>query len=149
MPDILIASDAASVQDEVASVLSGPDTTVRAVARGAAVRSVVAETDPDLVVVDLQITSMGGFAVCSDLRLEEGAGRIPHAKVLLLLDRRADVFLARRCGADGWVIKPLDPIRLRRAAEAVLAGDTYEDPSFAPSPVVVPSGSDTLAGTGK
>ena len=55
---------------------------------------------------------MGGMATCMDLRLEESGGRLPHVPVLMLLDRRADVFLARRAGADGWVVKPLDSIRL-------------------------------------
>ena len=38
----------------------------------------------------------------------------------MLLDRRPDVFLARRSGAEGWLVKPLDPIRLRRATAALL-----------------------------
>ncbi len=76
-------------------------------------------------------------------------GRAKTAKVLILLDRRADVFLARRCQADGWLLKPLDPIRLRRAVKALLAGGTYQDSSYLPQPVLVPSASDTLGGNGK
>ena len=41
----------------------------------------------------------------------------------MLLDRQADVFLARRSGADGWVVKPLDAFTLRRAATAILEGE--------------------------
>jgi len=95
---------------------------------------------PDLVILDLQIGSMGAIAVCMDLRLEEGAGRLDHVPVLVLLDRRADVFLARRVEADGWLIKPLDPIRLRKAIRALLAGDTYEDPTRRPPTVAAASG---------
>ena len=29
----------------------------------------------------------------------------------MLLDRDADVFLARRSDADGWLVKPLDAFR--------------------------------------
>jgi DNA-binding NarL/FixJ family response regulator len=54
----------------------------------------------------------------------------------MLLDRRPDVFLARRSGAEGWVVKPLDPIRLRRAVAALLDGGTYHDESYAPLSVV-------------
>jgi DNA-binding response OmpR family regulator len=43
--------------------------------------------------------------------------------VLLLLDRDVDVFLARRSGADGWVVKPLDAFSLRNAATAILEGE--------------------------
>ncbi len=39
--------------------------------------------------------------------------------VLMLLDRRADVFLARRSGAEGFLVKPLDPQRVRAAVRAL------------------------------
>ena len=55
----------------------------------------------------------------------------------MLLDRRPDVFLARRSGAEGWLVKPLDPLRLRRAAAALLDGGTYVDDSYQPVPVLV------------
>ncbi len=149
MPDILLATDAASLFDELHSVLAGPDTTVWSVPTGAEVLAEVREQEPDLVVLDLQIANMGGMATCLDLRLEEGAGRVGHVPVLMLLDRRADVFLARRSGAEGWLLKPLDPIRLRRATAALLGGGTYYDDSYRPSPVLVASRSDTLSATGK
>jgi hypothetical protein len=45
------------------------------------------------------------------------------------------VFLARRAQADGWVVKPLDAIRLRRAIRSLLEGGTYEDDSYRPTDV--------------
>ena len=135
MPDVLIASDAGWVRDEVLVVLSDPDVTVRQVTTGSAVLPAVQEKVPDLVVLDLQIGNMGGMATCLDLRLEESAGRLPRVPVLMLLDRRADVFLAKRSEADGWVVKPLDPIRLRRAITRILEGGRYEDDSFRPPEV--------------
>ena len=137
MPDVLIASDAQWVRDDVRSVLDTRDTTVREVTRGHQVLPAVRENMPDLVVLDLQIGKMGGMAACMDLRLEEGADRLDHVPVLMLLDRRADVFLARRSGAEGFLVKPLDPMRLTRAVRAILAGGTYEDPSYAPETVPV------------
>jgi hypothetical protein len=70
---------------------------------------------------------MGGMAACMDLRLEYGAGRLPDVAVLMLLDRDADVFLARRSDADGWLVKPLDAIRIRHSTEALLAGGEYRE----------------------
>ena len=134
MPDVVVASDESWVRDDVRSVLSTrPDTTVREVGSGPAVLAAVQEAPPDLVILDLQIGNMGAMAVCLDLRLEEGAGRLGHVPVLMLLDRRADVFLARRCGAEGWVVKPLDPFRLRKAVHELLAGGTYHDQSYRPA----------------
>ena len=138
MPDVLIASDAPWVHDEVEAVLGGPDATVRRVDAGTDVLPAARERFPDLVVLDLQIGNMGGMATCLELRLEEGAGRLPRVPVLMLLDRRADVFLARRADADGWLVKPLDAIRLRKAVNELLAGRTYHDQSYRPMEVSRP-----------
>ena len=79
---------------------------IRELESGKQLLPAVQEGVPDLAVIDLQIGNMGGMAACLDLRLEEGAGRLPHVPVLMLLDRRPDVFLARRSQADGWLVKP-------------------------------------------
>ena len=72
--------------------------------------------------LDLQIGNMGGIAACLHLHHEAGAERLPEVPVLMLLDRQADVFLARRSDADGWVVKPLDAFSLRKVATAILEG---------------------------
>jgi DNA-binding response OmpR family regulator len=87
---------------------------------GRDVADVVKERTPDLVVLDLQVGSMGGMAVTMSLRLDESSGRLPNVKVLMLLDRRADIHLAKRCAADGYLVKPLNPLSLKRAAQAIL-----------------------------
>lgn len=133
MPDLLIATDADWVYDEVDAALGGPDSTLRWVRRGIDVLPAVRESTPDLAVLDLQMGNMGGMAVCLDLRLEESGDRLPHVPVLMLLDRQADVFLAKRSAAEGWLIKPVDAIRLRRAVTTILGGGTYTE-GQAPAP---------------
>jgi DNA-binding response OmpR family regulator len=140
MGDVLIVSDAASIRDEVRAAISDPGTTVREVDAGKQVLAAVQERVPDLAVIDLQIGNMGGMAACLDLRLEESADRLPHVPVLMLLDRRPDVFLARRSQADGWLVKPLDPLRLRKAMSELGAGRTYHDASHLPPTVAAPAG---------
>jgi DNA-binding response OmpR family regulator len=130
--EILVVTDADWIFDDVSAAVGGPDTTLRKVRAGVDVLPAVRERMPDLVVLDLQIGNMGGMATCLNLRLEEGAGRIGGVPVLMLLDRRPDVFLAKRSEADGWLLKPLDAIRTRKAVNALLAGDRYEDGSQAP-----------------
>jgi DNA-binding NarL/FixJ family response regulator len=129
---ILLVADARVVLDELRSVVDDGESEVHELRTGAAVRPFVEADPPDIVIADSQIQNMGGFAVCSDLKLEASGGRIPHVPVIVLLDRRADVFLARRARAEGFVVKPLDPIRLRRAVDAVIAGGTYADESYKP-----------------
>ena len=147
MPEVLIVSDSPKVRSEVASVIFDPSTTIRELTRGKEVRAAVDENPPDLVVIDQQIGKMGGMATCMDLRLEESGGRLPHVPVLLLLDRRADVFLARRAGADGWVVKPLDSIRLGRAIQTLLNGGIFQDETYRP-PTVSPVASRTADAVG-
>jgi DNA-binding response OmpR family regulator len=140
MPDVVVAADAPWVIDEVRAVVSGPGDRVRAITAGALVLPEVEHDKPDLVILDLQIGNMGAMAACMELRHEEAAGRLDHVPVLLLLDRRADVFLARRVEAEGWIIKPLDPIRLRKAIRAILADGSYEDPTRRPPTVAAAPG---------
>jgi DNA-binding response OmpR family regulator len=124
---ILLATDADWIVDEVTAALGGPETSFTVCDEGRVVTEVVAERVPDVAVLDLQIGSMGGMAVTMDLRLDESSGALPHVRVLMLLDRVADVHLARRSGAEGWLIKPLDPLRLKRAVAAVSAGRTFTE----------------------
>ena len=147
MPDILLVSDSEAVRDEVKAAIGDSSTTFRELTRGSAVRAEVLERKPDLAIIDLQVGKMGGMATCLDLRLEESADRLPHVPVLMLLDRRADVFLARRSQAEGWIVKPLDPMRLARAVRKVLAGETYEDGAYRPV-TVAPRAAATPSGPG-
>lgn len=127
MPDVLLATDADWIRDEVDAAIADGGLAVRRVHQGADVLPAAQAETPALVVLDQQIGNMGGMATCMALHLEESGGRLPHLPVLMLLDRHADVFLARRCEAEGWLIKPLDAFRLRRAAQALLRGERYRE----------------------
>ena len=124
---ILIATDAQWVLDELEAALSSPSTTIQVVTNGRHVATAVAEQTPDIAILDLQIGSMGGMAVTMDLRLDHSRGALPHVPVLMLLDRVADVHMARRSGAEGWIIKPLDALRLRKAVNALTSGSCYAE----------------------
>jgi len=135
VPLILVAADAAYVRDEVVAALAG-EYEILTVNGGREIRNAVTEHNVHMAVIDMQMGSMGGIAATMDLRLEESGGRIGHVPVLLLLDRRADVFLARRAGAEGFLIKPISPLKLRRAVAALLEDGEYEDTAHTPSPIV-------------
>ena len=118
MPEVLVVSDSSHVREEVIASLPDTGITVRQLNHGVDVLPAVLEKTPDL-------------------HLEEGAGRAPHVPILMLLDRRADVFLAKRSDAEGWIVKPIDPLRLGRAISAVIAGGTYEDDAYRPPTVAL------------
>ena len=123
--DVLLATDADWIIADVTAALGGPDVRFTVVRDGRLVTKQVRERTPDLVICDLQIGTMGGMAVTMDLRLDESSGYLPHVPILMLLDRVADVHLARRSGANGWMFKPVNPLKLKQAQRALLAGHDY------------------------
>lgn len=127
MTVVLLASDSDHVFAEVDATLATDDCQVLRVRKGADVLPVVVAKDPDLVILDLQIGNMGGIATCLAIRQEEGAMRLSPRPVALLLDREADVFLAQEARADGWMVKPLASLRLRRMAKRLLAGEVHQE----------------------
>jgi CheY-like chemotaxis protein len=124
---VLVATDAQYVLDDIIAALGTPDTSFSVCRDGRDVTDAVKRRVPDVAVLDLQVGSMGAMAVTMNLRLDESGGRLPHVPVVMLLDRIADVHLARRSGAEAWLIKPVDSLRLRRAVQEVRAGRTWHE----------------------
>ncbi len=136
---VLVASDLPSLRASVRATLEGPELEIIEASSGPEAIEVAVDEEVELAILDLQIGAMGGIAICSELRNLESYDAALHVPVLMLLDRRADVFLARRCGAEGFCVKPLAPVRLRRAVRAVLEGGTFEDDAWRPVTVGQPS----------
>ena len=124
MPRVLVAADGKWIRDQVRTALTSSDTTVIEVTRGQDVRPALVEYAPDLVILDMQIANMGGIASAIDIHMEVEAGRAPDTRILLLLDREADRFLAKRAAADAELVKPIDAGTLRRTMKRLLATGT-------------------------
>ena len=133
---ILIATDAQWVLNEIQAVFGSSSTTIQVVTNGRLVSPAVAERTPDIAILDMQVGSMGGMAITMDLRLDYSSGALPNVPILMLLDREADVHMARRSGANGWIIKPLDALRLRKAVNAIAAGGCYAEGVPVPEVIV-------------
>lgn len=125
MTTVLLGTDSDSLFERVDEALADSTTTVLRVRSGKDVVPVVIDESPDLVILDMQIGNMGGFATCMEVRHAESIDRIPITAVMLLLDRSADAFLAKRADADGWLVKPVDAFRLSRAARKLVDGYSY------------------------
>jgi len=113
--------------DDIIAALGTPETSFTVCRDGRDVTLAVTQRTPDVAVLDLQVGSMGAMAVTMNLRLDESGGRLPHIPVVMLLDRIADVHLARRSGAEGWLVKPIDSLRLRRAVKDVCSGGVWHE----------------------
>ncbi len=122
MSEVLIAGDAPSVLEIVEAAIARENLQVRRVANGRDVLGATKSDATDLVILDLQIGSMGGVAVSIQLAQEIAAGRLDYVPVLLLLDRDADRYLATISRSAGSIVKPIDVLELRSLTESLLDG---------------------------
>jgi twitching motility two-component system response regulator PilH len=113
MSKVLLVADANWVANQVRGALALGDWAIEQVTDPRQTLERVQDLSPDTVIVDMQVGSMGGMAVIRALRSGLEARDRPH--LVLLLDRSADDFIARRAGADACVLKPINTAELRQA----------------------------------
>ena len=115
MSKVLLVADASWVANEVRASLSLGEWFIEETSDPRLATSLVMEQRPDAVIVDMQVGSMGGMAVIRAIRGEIDEAERP--RTVLLLDRSADEFIARRAGADACVLKPINAYELRTALQ--------------------------------
>ncbi len=121
MTSIFLVAEAPWVRNDVLSATD--DTRYEIVEFGdptEAIEGIAAAEAGSVAVVDMQVGSMGGMAICRAIREVRTEFSSPPVPTILLLDRPADAFLARRAGAAGWVLKPFTAHELRSALEGVV-----------------------------
>ena len=80
MPDVLLATDADWIFEDVDAALTDEDTDVVRVRAGRDVSPAVRQVNPGLVVLDLQIGNMGGIATALDLQQGFDSGEVPGCR---------------------------------------------------------------------
>ena len=78
---------------------------------------------PDVVVADEITSRAGAFALARDLK---GAQPPNPARVVILLDRAQDQWLASWSGADAWFVKPINPFELAETVAGFLGAPQKE-----------------------
>jgi DNA-binding response OmpR family regulator len=111
---LLLVADAVWVRNDVAAALPSSDWSIHHAEPHVVVEAAV-KHPPTAVVVDMQVGSMGGMAVIRSLREAMSMGILPTAPLILLLDRAADRFIAKRSGADRSLLKPFTAQEMRKA----------------------------------
>ena len=94
MSRVLLVADASWVVNEVRSSLTLGDWHVEEVADPRQATAIAASERTDAVIVDMQVGSMGGMAVVRDIR--QSFLEPDRPRTVMLLDRSADEFIARR-----------------------------------------------------
>jgi DNA-binding NarL/FixJ family response regulator len=126
---VVVADDQPLVRDGLRALLTEPDfEIVGEAAGGAEAVAVVAETSPDVVIMDLQMPEMSGIEATAAVTAAN-----PNVAVLVLTMFEGDdsVFAAMRAGARGYLLKGADHEEVVRAIETVASGGAVFGPTVA------------------
>lgn len=106
MKHILIVEDDLNTQEFLKQVVEGAGYRVTLVGDGQAAMEAAIRTQPDLMLLDIMMPEMHGFAVCHRVKSDEALKRI---KVVILSSKSfpADRRQADQAGADDYLSKPV------------------------------------------
>jgi len=113
---VVVIEDDPSISELLELYLSREGYVVRVAALGAAGVTLVRETDPGLVVLDLMLPDGSGFDVLKALRV---FSQVPLI-ILTARDAEQDKILGLELGADDYMVKPFSPGELVARARAIL-----------------------------
>jgi DNA-binding response OmpR family regulator len=117
---VLIVDDERDTNDILASLIQARNFEPIQLFSGAGVADVVRERQPSLILLDLMLPDVDGFAICDQLKRNRETNLIPILMVTALDDaqnRAAGV----RVGANGYLTKPFVPEQLFEAIDKALA----------------------------
>ena len=97
-------NDALTVRELQRNILERADFSVRVAADGVQALVLLGEEHSDLVLTDIEMPNMDGFALTEAIRSDSGLANIP---VLILSSRSSDADRQRGLdvGADGYIVK--------------------------------------------
>ncbi len=128
---ILLIDDHPMLRNGVKQLLS-LDTTLTVVGEaGDGIQGVklAEELDPDLILLDLNMPGMNGFETLDQLRLRSFSGRIVVFSVSNYSD---DLITALKRGADGYLLKDMEPEELLAALKQAAAEKMVVSPTLTP-----------------
>ncbi|GAA3486363.1 response regulator transcription factor [Streptomyces cremeus] len=125
---LLLVDDDPLVRAGLTFMLGGADgiEIVGEASDGSQVPQAVAESAPDVVLMDIRMPVVDGLTATEELRARPGA---PEVVVLTTFHADEQVLRALRAGAAGFVLKDTPPAEIVAAVRRVAAGDPVLSPA--------------------
>ena len=139
-PRILVVDDEAMIRTICADVLTNAGYNVHAVSDGAAALSEAQHFRPDLMLIDVMMPGLDGFATAERFRAESATSMTPIIFVSARSET-ADKVRAFRIGAEDYVVKPFDAAELVARVGKALVRHSRE---LAASPTTQLPGADAI-----
>ncbi len=105
--DILIVEDSPMQRLHLKSMLLRNGFTVREAENGRDALSLLQETTPALIITDIVMPEMDGYAFCATVKRDAHLRRIP-LMLLTQLSNPKDIIKGLQAGADNFITKPFD-----------------------------------------
>lgn len=118
-PKVLVVDDHPASRMTAVALLTVDGYEVLEADGGATALSRVAESDPDLILLDVMMPGMDGFEVCRRLKQDEQTRLTPVVFVTALNDRRARV-RGIEVGGDDFLTKPFDQLELSARVKSLI-----------------------------
>ncbi len=123
-PLILIADDEPGGRATLEMILSGRGYRFVFAADGAEALAQARATIPDLILLDVMMPKLDGFAVCRQLRADPMLADVPVV-LLTALDDRESRLQGIESGADDYLAKPVDRVELRARVQTITRLNRY------------------------
>lgn len=119
MIDVLVADDTDEIRNIIQMTLETKGYRVRTVTDGAKVLEEMQRRQPDILITDINMPNMDGYALIEELRTRPEWKTIPVIVISGLTrdSRRSEETWAERLEVDVFLTKPFDPIRLIESIE--------------------------------
>lgn len=118
---ILIVDDDPDLTNLVKTILEAEDYMVYAAESGEEALGEVPKLRPDLIILDIILPGIDGYAMCEILKTDDHTSLIPII-ILSIKCSVKDRIIGLNIGADDYITKPFDPDELTARVEAVLRG---------------------------
>lgn len=115
---ILIADDEPNIRSLVSRML-GKDYIVIEATNGEEAIDIAKRQEPDLILMDLMMPKMDGYAACSSIKADQATKGIPVV-MLTGVTHELNKSFAREMGADGYLSKPFNTDELLRQVKQAL-----------------------------
>ncbi|HVU55053.1 MAG TPA: response regulator [Puia sp.] len=119
MKKILIIEDEKDVRDNIAEILQLSDYSVLKAGDGRTGVQLALEEKPDVIVCDIAMPGLDGYAVLHALHQHSGMEQIPFI-FLTASQEKEQIRRAMTAGADDYLTKPFEGIELLRSVESCL-----------------------------